>query len=429
MPTPADKQVVPPSGDGGYRGRSLCQTRPEPVSLSRVYDLVGCVRLWLPAVLLAGCCGMSVRGAELRLRGECTAAGALVRLDDVAEIVAADAAEAARLAELELFAAPVHPGQRFLTVRELEDLLLLRGLNLAQHRISGASQVLIRGRPDGRNPGPALPASAARKARERVEQAIQQYLDQRTAQPTAWQLDFELAEHELRRLWPPVGRITVRGGRAPWTGPQVFEVEVDSPAGRETLRLQVDVQTAPAVVVTTRSLPPGTIIRPADVNLQSGLVPNNPEECFQSLEQVVGRETTRALPAGVVLQRQSVRAPLLVRRGEVVTVYSRAAGVRVRTTARARDEGPMGELVEVESLWSRERYFARVCGIQEVEVFARPPQATAPSPQAQVGTTVLPAASPVQAGDSGVPASPGAPGAAPVANRPLRAPAAVGPGF
>jgi len=426
----------------------------------------------LPVVLLLGWPGASERagGAELRLRAECTAAGPLVRLADVSEITAADPAEAQRLAEIELFPAPVHPGQRFLLVRELEDLLLLRGVDLAQHRISGSSRVVINGPHDARGSAPPLPSSAARKARERVEQAVKQYLDQQAGQPTTWQLEFKLSDQQLRSLWPPAGEISVRGGHTPWAGPQVLEIEVAGPAGRETWRLHVNVQTAPAVVVTTRSLTPGTVLRTTDVRLQTGLLPNKPEECFYRLEQVVGHETTRALPAGVVLQRASVRAPLMVRRGEVVTVYARAAGIRVRTTARARDEGAMGELVEVESLSSRKTYFARVCGMQEVEVFARPAQAAAaPLPQAQGGSGVLPAAGSVSrahgrwavlptaapdaetASNSGraaswassvapsrgpigaygysAPSGHARTSAAPVANRPLRAQTAARPGF
>ena len=66
-----------------------------------------------------------------------------------------------------------------------------------------------------------------------------------------------------------------------------------------------------------------------------------------------------------------MRQPLLVRKGEVVTVYVRASGVQVRTTARSRDNGSHGELINVESLENRKTYFARVTGIQEAEVYAR----------------------------------------------------------
>ncbi len=66
-----------------------------------------------------------------------------------------------------------------------------------------------------------------------------------------------------------------------------------------------------------------------------------------------------------------LRPPLWVHRGDVVTVYANTAGIRIRTTARARDDGSQGELVAVESLLDRSTYYARVSGIREVEVFAR----------------------------------------------------------
>ena len=96
---------------------------------------------------------------------------------------------------------------------------------------------------------------------------------------------------------------------------------------------------------------------------------------FHTLADVVGKETTRAIAAGKPLTRDAVRPPVLVRRGEVVTVYARAAGIRIRTMARARDDGGEGELVAVEPLTDRNTFFARVSGIREVEVFARSPRA------------------------------------------------------
>ena len=69
-----------------------------------------------------------------------------------------------------------------------------------------------------------------------------------------------------------------------------------------------------------------------------------------------------------------LRPPLAVHRGEVVTVYAQSGAIRIRTNARARDEGSVGELVAVESLLNRSTYYARVSGIREVEVYARPTQ-------------------------------------------------------
>jgi hypothetical protein len=54
----------------------------------------------------------------------------------------------------------------------------------------------------------------------------------------------------------------------------------------------------------------------------------------------------------------------------VVTVFARAAGVEVRTTARAKDEGSAGQVIAVEVIGERQSFLARVSGPQEVEVLA-----------------------------------------------------------
>jgi flagella basal body P-ring formation protein FlgA len=77
-----------------------------------------------------------------------------------------------------------------------------------------------------------------------------------------------------------------------------------------------------------------------------------------------------------VIFTDRVQAPLLVRRGEVITVVSQGGGIRVRTTARARQDGARGQLVRVESLDTREPYDVRVVGLREAAVFAvAPPRA------------------------------------------------------
>jgi len=83
------------------------------------------------------------------------------------------------LAAAELFPAPP-PGQhRFLRVGELQDLLLLRGIALAQHRMSGASQVAIYGT-DGRAGGELEPLSTTlvKRAERELSEAIVRYLEQ-----------------------------------------------------------------------------------------------------------------------------------------------------------------------------------------------------------------------------------------------------------
>jgi flagella basal body P-ring formation protein FlgA len=124
------------------------------------------------------------------------------------------------------------------------------------------------------------------------------------------------------------------------------------------------------MVVATRSMGRGVTIHPGDVRLQAGQASDGKAKVFQSLEEVIGCETARQVAEGQILDDQTVRPQLLVKRNEIVTVYSRTAGIQVRVTARAREDGAQGDLITIESLAQRETYFARVIGPQTAEVYA-----------------------------------------------------------
>jgi flagella basal body P-ring formation protein FlgA len=127
------------------------------------------------------------------------------------------------------------------------------------------------------------------------------------------------------------------------------------------------------VVVTIQPIERGAIITAADVELQSlddVSTASGYRAPIGSMEQIVGTEAARPLPAGHVVVTSDVQAQLLVKRGEEVTVYARGGGIQVRTLARARQNGARGELVQVESLETRERFDAVVVGHREAVVFA-----------------------------------------------------------
>ncbi len=340
---------------------------------------VGCRRAVRAAVGLAALLGTLALGerageaALLRLRSACQSDSAVLTLGDVAEIVAADEKQAHALAAIELFPAPPAGRQRFIRLREIQDLLLLRGVNLAEHRFSGSSRVVVSGGggPADAPPEPSLSAAGMRTAKRRVTEGVAAYLREKTPAGASWNVEVELDAGDARRVMDPGRAISISGGAAPWLGLQRFEVTVDTPEGPVRFPVQARVASSPAVVVAIRSLPRGSVVRAADVELQRGVPEAQRSMALCSVEQAVGKETTRAIAKGNVLQHGSVRSPLLVRRGDVVTVYARSAGICVRTLGRARDDGSLGELVTIESLRDRSTFFAQVSNVREVDVYAR----------------------------------------------------------
>ena len=129
------------------------------------------------------------------------------------------------------------------------------------------------------------------------------------------------------------------------------------------------VERAQLAVVANRPIERGSIIRASDVELRSqhGRVP---AQAFGSTDLVVGMLAQRSIRPDSVLLSSHVKAPLLVERGETVKVYARTAGIQVRTFATVKQDGSMGELVQVETLDKRVRFVARVIGRGELEVYA-----------------------------------------------------------
>src|SRR5262245_48497340 len=75
-------------------------------------------------------------GAEVRLRDACQSAGGVVRLGDVADVLGNNEKERTQLASLELFPAPPAGRLRYVTSRDVEQLLTLRGFSLNKVQLS-----------------------------------------------------------------------------------------------------------------------------------------------------------------------------------------------------------------------------------------------------------------------------------------------------
>jgi flagella basal body P-ring formation protein FlgA len=165
--------------------------------------------------------------------------------------------------------------------------------------------------------------------------------------------------------------VSASGGSEPWVGKQQFEMQLK---GSDPFCIEAVVTLPAAVVVAVRPLGRGDVVRASDIALQrSKAGPKNAataDTVFGSIESVVGLEIVRPVAAGAVMTAAVARKPVLVQRGEVVTVHAYSSGVHLKTTARSRQSGSEGDLIEVESLTDRARYFARVSGAQQVEVFA-----------------------------------------------------------
>ena len=313
---------------------------------------------------------LAADAAEICVKSTHRCRGHVVRLGDVADIRNAEGELAAALAAVELFPAPAANRTRLMRVGELQELLALHGLNLAGVRFSGARATIVRGvsgaDPDG------LTNINMELARQRVERAILSHL-QTTVRSAAWRVGVELDGAGAKLLAKRLRDVKVEGGQEPWVGRQEFVLVVENSEGAARIPVRADVALPDAIVVASRAVRPGQVIRDTDVQLLPIAVPNRGFEPISRLEDAVGKEAARAISTGQPIDGRYLQACRLVRRREVVTVFARAAGVQVRTNALALDDGAFGDLIEVESIPSGKRYTARVADFEVVEVYARGP--------------------------------------------------------
>jgi flagella basal body P-ring formation protein FlgA len=311
-------------------------------------------------------------GAELQLRSEVHMHKPLVTLGDVAQIFSANSQEDGMLAAVELIPAPTAGTRQSISVREIQDILSMRGLNLTNLQFTGAAQVSIIGGGEraARSAGSRLVGSQLQRAKRTVVDAIVQHLRSEAGANEDWQVAVELDENQVAPIVAARESIQASGGTQPWTGRQTFTLEFPSPEGESRVEVSAEVSLPPAVVVALHMVQKGSILRADDVQLERLHRGTVVRALYQSLDDVVGKEAIRTIPEGQPIDASLAHAPMLVRSGEVVTVFARNSGIVIRMPARARENGSDGELVTVESLTDRQTFLARVSGLHEVEVFA-----------------------------------------------------------
>jgi flagella basal body P-ring formation protein FlgA len=91
---------------------------------------------------------------------------------------------------------------------------------------------------------------------------------------------------------------------------------------------------------------------------ESALAP----DVLLAAEEIVGREAGRRLAAGRPLREGDLRAPRLVRKGEVVTLVFQRGGIELTAQARALQDGAEGERIRAVNLDSERPVSGLVIG-------------------------------------------------------------------
>lgn len=133
-----------------------------------------------------------------------------------------------------------------------------------------------------------------------------------------------------------------------------FSVEVRCDGPRSwRLRVPVEVTVRRALVVTAVPLERGKVLAAGDVILADRVVAAVPGGYLTSTGAAIGQVLRRSLPAGAVIAPVQLTAPVLIRRGQQVTLEAKSGAIAVQMAGIARADGALGEIISVENPSSR----------------------------------------------------------------------------
>jgi flagella basal body P-ring formation protein FlgA len=377
-----------------------------------------------PFILFFFAASLPLCAAEIKMKSvPCRCTTSLVMLTDVADIIPAADDHLEQLRETVLFPAPMSGEQRVVTQSELRNILSHLGLNSTRHQLTGAAKITVLGSemnleretnhekfvvqasytvpisnhltPKGTNevhtgvvpavtpiPSSQVAAEWIKTLETQLAEALVVYLNylngntHQTDRP--WEITVKLSPEQAQILATGGQIVEIVGGNAPFTGPQQFQIRMQN---NTAVTVHANVVLPQMVVVLRRSLPKGYIITSSDVMLK-GVDKIRGDEFFIHLKDVIGKETVKAIGEMNALTPSMLRLPVLVRKGEIVTVRAAGGGITVRTEATAMQDGVLGDTISVARIdasaavkkgkKTKEEpvtYLARVCSAKTVEVF------------------------------------------------------------
>lgn len=99
--------------------------------------------------------------------------------------------------------------------------------------------------------------------------------------------------------------------------------------------------------VAARPIIRGQAVTPADAEMRNGDLTTLPTSVIVDPAQLEGVKAWNSIALGLPLRQDSLRAPALVRQGQVVKVVARGTGFEVSTEGKAMSDAAVGAIVQV----------------------------------------------------------------------------------
>lgn len=186
--------------------------------------------------------------------------------------------------------------------------------------------------------------------------------------------DLEISNFASRpeTLALPPGEIKYLYDMGPMTGRlglRTFTVDVlvnGIQAG--SVKMVGDVQLYGSVLSAARTLKRDTVLAREDLKLTRRNITMLGPDIIQDPAGAIGQELKTTLQPGSILFSSLLKAPRVIKRGDMVVILAESGGIRVSVTGKARSSGGQGDLIKVKNMMSRKEIYAKIINQDQVQV-------------------------------------------------------------
>lgn len=313
-----------------------------------------CLLLCLYIFPAAHAGAMTVTVAE-----EAVVRGPLITLGELAEISGADADTVSRMEQLSLGSAPPPGGSLVLTDKLLAMRLASAGARYgdivwqvpAKIKVTTGSQQLS---------GSILTAAAIAAIKDKIGQSLNE--TDLSIVPAVPAPDVTLPQGDVfLSVDLPYG---VR-----YTTPTVARINIMLDHQLYNRRnVSFDVKHYQSVVVADKLIDKNQILLPQDLRYERMDTSKLSPGYFTDIGKVAGLMVRRSLTPGAIVNNRSLQRPVVVKRGNHVTILARVGDIEVQTAGQAMQDGGAGDMIRVQNFVSKKILSARVLDAITVQV-------------------------------------------------------------
>ncbi|MCK7614869.1 flagellar basal body P-ring formation chaperone FlgA [Roseibium sediminicola] len=217
---------------------------------------------------------------------------------------------------------------------------------------------------------------ATKLNRDQLAGLVRKSLEERNAGLNADKLDIRLLQAPDQVLADPKVSDPIRIDRVEWSqtsGHFTLHATVAVEFGTDRLILSGIATEMIDVVTLAQPVRRGDIVKEEDLDMLRIARNKVPAGALTDLDDIVGKQARINVRANAPLSRRDFQRPVLIERGEKITVTFIMPGMKLTSRAQAMDDGAKGDVIDVMNLTSRRIVPAIVTSRGQVRVHAANP--------------------------------------------------------